>query len=202
MFPPCSSQSIPILYWAIPSSSHSYISPIRFLNHFLPLSLWRSSLPQKNKSPFTLYALLNSPCFPSLLFPRTTSSTLRISSICLRLKSSNFNFPGQTVPLKILCPIVCLSHHPWFHSFISICCIPTLCQEWLNNRNGSCVKIDKVPTLMKIYRWTVLWWNHRNKWQTWQVQWKRKKYPSYGVFHTAVCLLFGVIFHLALSQSF
>lgn len=67
----------------------------QFLNHFLPLSL-----PQKNTSPVTLHTLFNSVHFPSLLFPRTTSSTFRIPSPCLKLKSSKFNFPSQTIPLK------------------------------------------------------------------------------------------------------
>ena len=96
-----------------------------FLNHFLPLSLWRSSLPQ-DTSPFTLHALFNSVHFPSLLFPRPTSSTLRIPSPCLKLKSSDFNFTSQTTPLKfymsncllVTSPMIAFIHSQVFVAYL------------------------------------------------------------------------------------
>lgn len=127
---PCS-----LSYWATQSFSHSYVSPNRFLK-FPPLVCEVLSY-QRIKNPFSLCVLLSLLCCSFLLCPRIVSSMLRISSTCLRLKSSNFKCPGQMVPWSFNVQLsACHITDNFIHSFIQqiTCCMSTWSQEWLNNR--------------------------------------------------------------------
>lgn len=98
-------------------------------------SLWGPLLP-KNKKP--LFPVCSSQLtvlfFPPL--PKDTissSSMLRISSTCLRLKSSNFKCPGQMVPWSFYVQLsACQITDNFIHSFIQQICVA--CH--LGARNG------------------------------------------------------------------